>query len=74
MVEADEDLHRNCQQSFDTSSEYQFGRDSEVRVIDRMQLILIFCYMRARSHRREASSAFGSAQYLLPRLVGQGII
>lgn len=45
----------------------------EVKVIDRMQLILDIFAMRARSHEGMLQVEEAQLQYLLPRLVGQGI-
>lgn len=45
-----------------------------VKVIDRMQLILDIFAMRARSHEGKLQVHLAQLKYLLPRLVGQGII
>ena len=46
----------------------------EVKVIDRMQLILDIFAMRARSHEGKLQVHLAQLKYLLPRLVGQGIM
>ena len=45
-----------------------------VKVIDRMQLILDIFAMRARSHAGKLQVHLAQLKYLLPRLVGQGIM
>ena len=45
-----------------------------VKVIDRMQLILDIFAMRARSHEGKFQVHLAQLKYLLPRLVGQGIM
>jgi len=45
-----------------------------VKVIDRMQLILDIFAMRARSHEGRLQVEEAQLNYLLPRLVGQGIM
>ena len=45
-----------------------------VKVIDRMQLILDIFAMRARSHECKLQIHLAQLKYLLPRLVGQGIM
>lgn len=45
-----------------------------VKVIDRMQLILDIFAMRARSHEGKLLVHLAQLKYLLPRLVGQGIM
>ena len=45
-----------------------------VKVIDRMQLILEIFAMRARSHEGKLQVHLAQLKYLLPRLVGQGIM
>ena len=45
-----------------------------VKVIDRMQLILDIFAMRARSHEGKLQVHLAQLMYLLPRLVGQGIM
>lgn len=45
-----------------------------VKVIDRMQLILDIFAMRARSHEGKLQVYLAQLKYLLPRLVGQGIM
>ena len=45
-----------------------------VKVIDRMQLILDIFAMRARSHEGKLQVHLAQLKYLLPRLVGQGIM
>ena len=45
-----------------------------VKVIDRMQLILDIFAMRARSHEGKLQVHLAQLTYLLPRLVGQGIM
>ena len=45
-----------------------------VKVIDRMQLILDIFAMRARSHEAKLQVHLAQLKYLLPRLVGQGIM
>ena len=45
-----------------------------VKVIDRMQLILDIFAMRARSHEGMLQVEEAQLNYLLPRLVGQGIL
>ncbi|GGE32381.1 GTPase HflX [Streptococcus himalayensis] len=45
-----------------------------VKVIDRMQLILDIFAMRARSHEGKLQVHLAQLKYLLPRLVGQGIL
>ena len=45
-----------------------------IKVIDRMQLILDIFAMRARSHEGKLQVHLAQLKYLLPRLVGQGII
>ena len=47
---------------------------SGVKVIDRMQLILDIFAMRARSHEGKLQVHLAQLKYLLPRLVGQGIM
>ena len=46
----------------------------DVKVIDRMQLILDIFAMRARSHEGKLQVHLAQLKYLLPRLVGQGIM
>ena len=48
--------------------------ESWVKVIDRMQLILDIFAMRARSHEGKLQVHLAQLKYLLPRLVGQGIM
>ena len=50
--------------------ESEFG----VKVIDRMQLILDIFAMRARSHEGKLQVHLAQLKYMLPRLVGQGIM
>ncbi|KXT73638.1 GTP-binding protein HflX [Streptococcus sp. DD10] len=45
-----------------------------IKVIDRMQLILDIFAMRARSHEGKLQVHLAQLNYLLPRLVGQGIM
>ena len=45
-----------------------------VKVIDQMQLILDIFAMRARSHEGKLQVHLAQLKYLLPRLVGQGIM
>ena len=45
-----------------------------VKVIDRMQLILDIFAMRARSHERKLQVHLAQLKYMLPRLVGQGVM
>lgn len=45
-----------------------------VKVIDRMQLILDIFAMRARSHEGKLQVHLAQLNYLLPRLVGQGVM
>ena len=45
-----------------------------VKVIDRMQLILDIFAMRARSHEGKLQVHLAQLKYILPRLVGQGIM
>lgn len=45
-----------------------------VKVIDRMQLILDIFAMRARSHEGKLQVHLAQLKYMLPRLVGQGIL
>ena len=45
-----------------------------VKVIDRMQLILDIFAMRVRSHEGKLQVHLAQLKYLLPRLVGQGIM
>ena len=45
-----------------------------IKVIDRMQLILDIFAMRARSHEGKLQVHLAQLKYLLPRLVGQGIM
>lgn len=45
-----------------------------VKVIDRMQLILDIFAMRARSHEGKLQVHLAQLQYMLPRLVGQGVM
>lgn len=45
-----------------------------VKVIDRMQLILDIFALRARSHEGKLQVHLAQLKYLLPRLVGQGIM
>ncbi|NYS48979.1 GTPase HflX [Streptococcus danieliae] len=53
-----------------TYLESQWG----VKVIDRMQLILDIFALRARSYEGKLQVHLAQLQYLLPRLVGQGIL
>lgn len=46
----------------------------EVKVIDRMQLILDIFAMRARSHEGKLQVHLAQLKYMLPRLAGQGIM
>ncbi|MFC3929085.1 GTPase HflX [Streptococcus caprae] len=46
----------------------------EVKVIDRMQLILDIFAMRARSYEGKLQVHLAQLKYMLPRLVGQGIM
>ena len=46
----------------------------EIKVIDRMQLILDIFAMRARSHEGKLQVHLAQLKYMLPRLVGQGIM
>ena len=73
MVEAD-DISTVIVNNRLTPPEYQFGRNSRVKVIDRMQLILDIFAMRARSHEGKLQVHLAQLKYLLPRLVGQGIM
>lgn len=50
--------------------EAEFG----VKVIDRMQLILDIFAMRARSHEGKLQVHLAQLKYMLPRLVGQGVM
>ena len=45
-----------------------------VKVIDRMQLILDIFDMRARSHEGKLQVHLAQLKYMLPRLVGQGVM
>ncbi|WP_367007546.1 GTPase HflX [Streptococcus sp. ZY19097] len=45
-----------------------------VKVIDRMQLILDIFAMRARSHEGKLQVHLAQLNYMLPRLVGQGVM
>lgn len=45
-----------------------------VKVIDRMQLILDIFAMRARSHEGKLQVHLAQLKYMLPRLVGQGVM
>lgn len=45
-----------------------------VKVIDRMQLILDIFAMRARSHEGKLQVHLAQLKYMLPRLIGQGIM
>lgn len=45
-----------------------------VKVIDRMQLILDIFAMRARSHEGKLQVNLAQLKYMLPRLVGQGVM
>ena len=45
-----------------------------VKVIDRMQLILDIFAMRAQSHEGKLQVHLAQLKYMLPRLVGQGIM
>ena len=45
-----------------------------IKVIDRMQLILDIFAMRARSHEGKLQVHLAQLKYMLPRLVGQGIM
>lgn len=45
-----------------------------VKVIDRMQLILDIFALRARSHEGKLQVHLAQLKYLLPRLIGQGIM
>ena len=45
-----------------------------VKVIDRMQLILDIFTMRARSHEGKLQVHLAQLKYMLPRLVGQGVM
>jgi len=49
------------------------SRDLEVRIIDRTQLILDIFARRARSKEGKLQVELAQLQYLLPRLMGQGI-
>lgn len=46
----------------------------DVKVIDRMQLILDIFAMRARSHEGKLQVHLAQLKYMLPRLVGQGVM
>ncbi|MBM7636957.1 GTPase HflX [Streptococcus saliviloxodontae] len=46
----------------------------EVKVIDRMQLILDIFAMRARSHEGKLQVHLAQLKYMLPRLAGQGVM
>ncbi|EHJ57593.1 GTP-binding protein HflX [Streptococcus urinalis FB127-CNA-2] len=46
----------------------------EVKVIDRMQLILDIFALRARSHEGKLQVHLAQLKYMLPRLVGQGVM
>ncbi|SEP65249.1 GTP-binding protein HflX [Streptococcus equinus] len=48
--------------------------DLGVKVIDRMQLILDIFAMRARSHEGKLQVHLAQLKYMLPRLVGQGVM
>lgn len=50
--------------------ENEFG----IKVIDRMQLILDIFAMRARSHEGKLQVHLAQLKYMLPRLVGQGVM
>lgn len=45
-----------------------------VKIIDRMQLILDIFAMRARSHEGKLQVHLAQLKYMLPRLVGQGVM
>ncbi|HEL0600173.1 TPA: GTPase HflX [Streptococcus equi subsp. zooepidemicus] len=45
-----------------------------IKVIDRMQLILDIFAMRARSHEGKLQVHLAQLKYMLPRLVGQGVM
>ena len=45
-----------------------------VKVIDRMQLILDIFAMRARSHEGKLQVHLAQLKYMLPRLIGQGVM
>lgn len=45
-----------------------------VKVIDRMQLVLDIFAMRARSHEGKLQVHLAQLKYMLPRLVGQGVM
>lgn len=53
-----------------TYLEAEFG----IKVIDRMQLILDIFAMRARSHEGKLQVHLAQLKYMLPRLVGQGLM
>ncbi|WP_373756552.1 GTPase HflX [Streptococcus ferus] len=53
-----------------TNLENQLG----IKVIDRMQLILDIFALRARSHEGKLQVHLAQLKYMLPRLIGQGIM
>ncbi|WP_242257542.1 GTPase HflX [Streptococcus thoraltensis] len=74
MVEADEIdtviVNNRLTPRQNTNLETELG----VKVIDRMQLILDIFAMRARSHEGKLQVHLAQLKYMLPRLVGQGIM
>ena len=74
MVEADEITTVVVNKPLDPASKCQQKKSLGVKVIDRMQLILDIFAMRARSHEGKLQVHLAQLKYLLPRLVGQGIM
>ena len=74
MVEADEITTVVVNNRLTPPSKCQLEEILGVKVIDRMQLILDIFAMRARSHEGKLQVHLAQLKYLLPRLVGQGIM
>ena len=66
--------HCHRQQPSDPRQNVNLEEVLGVKVIDRMQLILDIFAMRARSHEGKLQVHLAQLKYLLPRLVGQGIM
>ena len=74
MVEADEISTVIVNNSLTPRQNINLEEILGVKVIDRMQLILDIFAMRARSHEGKLQVHLAQLKYLLPRLVGQGIM
>lgn len=74
MVEADEINTVIVNNRLTARQNANLETELGVKVIDRMQLILDIFAMRARSHEGKLQVHLAQLKYMLPRLVGQGIM